>query len=65
LVNTNKLLQQYIGSNIEIEKQLPNSSKDKITAKLLAVIGGIVVQSNDKLFLIRREKYLCLNCLKA
>ncbi|MEA5001129.1 MAG: hypothetical protein VB017_04520 [Endomicrobiaceae bacterium] len=51
LVNTNKLLQQYIGSNIEIEKQLPNSSKDKITAKLLAVIGGIVVQSNDKIIL--------------
>ena len=51
LVNTNKLLQQYIGSNIEIEKQLPNSSKEKIAAKLLAVNGGIVVQSNDKIIL--------------
>lgn len=51
LVNTNKLLQQYIGSNIEIEKQLPNSSKEKIAAKLLAVNGGIVIQSNDKIIL--------------
>lgn len=51
LINTNKLLQQYIGNNIEIEKQLPNSSKEKILAKLLAVNGGIVVQSDNKIIL--------------
>ncbi|MGE4385354.1 MAG: DUF4139 domain-containing protein [Endomicrobiaceae bacterium] len=48
LPNPNKLLQQCIGNNIEIEKY---SSKEKISAKLLAVNGGIVVQYNNKIIL--------------
>ena len=50
LVNTNKLLQQYIGKDIEIEKD-SNSKKEVISGKLLAVNGGMVLQSKDKIIL--------------
>ena len=50
LVNTNKLLQQYIGKDIEIEKD-SNSKKEVISGKLLAVSGGMVLQSKDKIIL--------------
>jgi len=51
LVNTNKLLQQYIGKDIEIEKDLSNSKKEVISGTLLAVNGGMVIQTKDKIIL--------------
>ncbi len=51
LVNTNKLLQQYIGKEIEITKESTNSKKEIIFGTLLAVNGGMVVQSKDKIIL--------------
>lgn len=50
LVNTNKLLQQYIGKDIEIERE-SNSKKEVVSGKLLAVSGGMVLQSKDKIIL--------------
>ena len=51
LVNTNKLLQQYIGKDIEIEKESSNSKKEIISGTLLAVNGGMVIQTKDKIIL--------------
>lgn len=51
LVNTNKLLQQYIGKEIEITKESTNSKKEIIFGTLLAVNGGMVVQAKDKIIL--------------
>ncbi len=51
LVNTNKLLQQYIGKEIEITKEATNSKKEIIFGTLLAVNGGMVVQAKDKIIL--------------
>jgi len=51
LVNTNKLLQQYIGKDIEIEKESSGSKKEVISGTLLAVNGGMVLQTKDKIIL--------------
>jgi len=51
LVNTNKLLQQYIGKEIEIEKDSESSKKEIIKGTLLAVNGGMVIQTKDKIVL--------------
>lgn len=47
LVSGNKLLQKYIGREITVERQLPNSKKEQISGTLLAVNGGIILQTKD------------------
>ena len=51
LISTDKLLQQYIGKDIEIQRNLQNSKKEVISGTLLAVNGGMVVQSKDQIIL--------------
>ena len=51
LVNTNKLLQQYIGKEIEITRESANSKKEIIFGTLLAVNGGMVLQTKEKILL--------------
>ncbi|MDD5020952.1 MAG: hypothetical protein PHR82_02305 [Endomicrobiaceae bacterium] len=50
LVNTDKLLSKYIGENIEIERT-GEDKRGKLTGKLLATYGGLVVQTENKLVL--------------
>ena len=47
LVNSNKLLQKYIGKDITVERYLPNSQKEKISGKLLSVQGGTIIKTNN------------------
>lgn len=47
LVNSNKLLQKYIGKDITIERQNSNSKKEQISGTLLAVNGGIILKTNN------------------
>lgn len=48
LVNPDKLLSKYIGENIEIERT-GEDKRGKLTGKLLATYGGLVVQTENKL----------------
>lgn len=50
LVNTDKLLSKYIGETIEIERT-GEDKRGKLTGKLLATYGGLVVQTENKLIL--------------
>lgn len=50
LVNTDKLLSKYIGENIEIERT-GEDKRGKLTGKLLAAYGGLVVQNENKIVL--------------
>ena len=47
LVNSNKLLEKYIGSDIFIERYLPNSNKEKISGTLLYVHAEIIIKTKD------------------
>ncbi len=52
LVNSSKLLQKYIGEDIIVDRILPNSKKEQISGKLLAVDGGVIIKSqNDKIII--------------
>jgi hypothetical protein len=50
LVNTDKLLSKYIGETIEIERT-GEDKRGKLTGKLLATYGGLVVQNENKIVL--------------
>lgn len=50
LVNPEKLLSKYIGENIEIERT-GEDKRGKLTGKLLAIYGGLVLQTENKLIL--------------
>lgn len=50
LVSTQKLLSKYIGKNIEIER-VGEDKRSKISGTLLSTKGGIVVQTDKKIFL--------------
>ncbi len=52
LVNSNKLLQKYIGKDITVERQNSGSKKEQISGTLLAVNGGIILKTgNDKIII--------------
>ena len=55
LVNSNKLLQKYIGSDISVERYLPNSQKEKISGKLLSVQGGTIIKTNNDKIVTRHD----------
>ncbi|GAB1401612.1 DUF4139 domain-containing protein [Elusimicrobiota bacterium] len=50
LVNPDKLLSKYIGQTIEVERT-GEDKRGKLTGKLLATYGGLVVQTENKLIL--------------
>ena len=60
LVNSNKLLQKYIGSDISVERYLPNSQKEKISGKLLSVQGGTIIKTNNDKIVINPEGEIIL-----
>lgn len=60
LVNSSKLLQKYIGSDISVERYLPNSNKEKISGKLLSVQGGTIVKTKDDKIVINPEGEIIL-----
>ena len=60
LVNSNKLLQKYIGNDITIERYLPNSQKEKISGKLLSVQGGTIIKTNNDKIVINPEGEISL-----
>ncbi|MBQ3834387.1 MAG: DUF4139 domain-containing protein [Elusimicrobia bacterium] len=63
LVNSNKLLQKYIGKEITVERQLPNSKKEQLTGTLLAVNGGIIIRTNNEKIIINPEGEISLSGL--
>jgi len=60
LVNSSKLLQKYIGSDIAIERCLPNSQKEKISGKLLSVQGGTIIKTQNDRIIINPEGEISL-----
>ncbi len=60
LVNSNKLLQKYIGSDITVERYLPNSQKEKISGTLLSVNGGVIIKSQQDKIVINPEGEISL-----
>ena len=60
LVNSNKLLQKYIGKDITVERYLPNSQKEKISGKLLSVQGGTIIKTNNDKIVINPEGEISL-----
>lgn len=60
LVSSGKLLQKYIGSDISIEKYLPNSNKEKISGQLLSIQGGTIVKTKDDKIVINPEGEIIL-----
>ena len=60
LVNSNKLLQKYIGKDITVERYLPNSQKEKISGKLLSVQGGTIIKTNNDKIVINPEVEISL-----
>ncbi len=63
LVNSNKLLQKYIGKEVTVERQLPNSKKEQITGTLLAVNGGIILKTNNDKIIINPTGEISLSGL--
>lgn len=60
LVNSNKLLEKYIGSDIFIERYLPNSNKEKISGTLLYVHGEIIIKTKDDRIVINPQGEIVL-----
>ena len=60
LVNSNKLLQKYIGKDITVERYLPNSQKEKISGKLLSVQGGTIIKTNNDKIVINPDGEISL-----
>ena len=59
-VNSSKLLEKYIGSDIFIERYLPNSNKEKISGTLLSVQGGIIIKTKDDRIVINPQGEIIL-----
>ena len=60
LVNSDKLLQKYIGSDISIERYLPNSNKEKISGQLLSVQDGTIIKTKDDKIVINPQGEIIL-----
>lgn len=51
LISREKLLQRYIGQEIEIERRPDSGKKELLRGTLLATAGGLTIQSGDRLLL--------------